>query len=83
MVGDKRAGMVVVWTKLSKVQGWQVDGLMLRGERMFQGSREGQRWTWSKLKLSMGIIFFPACKVLVKMAARKLLWNFGMIFGGL
>jgi hypothetical protein len=36
--GGRHDGVLV---KLSKVQGWQVDGLMLRGERMFQGSREG------------------------------------------
>jgi hypothetical protein len=41
MWSDKVAGMVLVLVMLSKVQGWQVDGLMLRGERMFQGSREG------------------------------------------
>ena len=41
MWSDKVAGMVLVLVMLSKVQGWQVGGLMLRGERMFQGSREG------------------------------------------
>ncbi|KAK1683040.1 hypothetical protein QYE76_043888 [Lolium multiflorum] len=43
-----RHGQVLV--KVSKVQGWQWLGLMLRGERMIQGSREGQSWTKSKVK---------------------------------
>ena len=55
---------------------------MLRGEMMFQGSREGQRWTWSNQNLSMGFIIDAAHKVLVKMAAREKFSKFGNLFGG-
>jgi hypothetical protein len=44
----------LVLVKLSKVQGWQVLALVLRGEGMLQGSREGQGWTWSNPKIQHG-----------------------------
>ena len=82
MVGDKRAGMVVFLSRWSKARGWQGLTLVLRSEGMFQGSREGQRWTWSKLELSMGTMLVAAHKVYVEMAERKNLSNFGNSFGG-
>jgi hypothetical protein len=53
------------------------------GERMVQGCRGGQGWTWSPPKLSMGTILYPAQQVFDEMPARKRFLNFGKIFGGL
>jgi hypothetical protein len=66
-----------------QVEGLHGLGLVLRGVMEFQSIRGGQGRTWSKLKISMGSRFDSACKVFVNMAARKLLWNFGKIFGGM
>ena len=66
-----------------QVEGLQVLALVLRGEVRLQSSRDGQGWTWSNVKISMGTKFIPACKVFAKMAARKILWKFGKNFGGL
>jgi hypothetical protein len=46
-----------------------------------RAAEEGQGWTWSKQKLSMGTNLVNACKVFVIMAAREFLLNFGNLFG--
>jgi hypothetical protein len=48
----------------------------------YRAAGEGQGWTKSNQKLSMGIKLGSACKVFVEMAARKLFSNFGNSFGG-
>jgi hypothetical protein len=49
---------------------------------MLQSSRQGQRWTWSKQKCSMGTNIGAAHKVFVKMAEREKFSNFENSFGG-
>jgi hypothetical protein len=41
-----------------------------------------QGWTWSKPKISMGSIIYPAYKVFDEMPERKFLSNFGNSLGG-
>ena len=49
---------------------------------MLQSSRQGQWWTWSKQKCSMGTIIGAAHKVFVEMPEREKVSNFGNSLGG-
>jgi hypothetical protein len=47
-----------------------------------RASEEGQGWTKSNQKSSMGSSLYTACKVFVKMAEREKFSNFENSFGG-
>ena len=64
------------------MEGLQVLALVLRGEVRLQSSRDGQGWTWSNVKISMGTKFIPACKVFAKMVARNFILKLGKIILG-
>jgi hypothetical protein len=65
------------------VEGWQVLGLVLRGEVNLQSCREGRVGLGPSQKSSMGSNFNSAHKVFDLMAERKMFSKFGKIFGGL